>query len=293
MASKSLSKPKIAVYAHIVEESTAALRSNLNEDIFLLKVFPTHDGLVQNVEAHLDEVDCLVLEANSRLAQLLGNLRSRSILLPTVLLQRQSSEASSSGFSPSEYHTAVSCLKSSQIDQLSTSIDAAISQFLDIPIDSQQVDGQDDASVIDQNGDGQERERLAGQQQRLAEKLKERLGYLGIYYKRDPTCFLRRMSDSEKDQLLAELKQTYRDIVLNYFTDDPLLNQKIDNYINSAFFADVPVVQVVEIHMDLMDSISKQLKLEGRSDEILLDYRLTLIDTLANLCEMYRRSIPR
>jgi circadian clock protein KaiA len=24
-----------------------------------------------------------------------------------------------------------------------------------------------------------------------------------------------------------------------------------------------------------------------------LDYRLTLIDTIAHLCEMYRRSIPR
>lgn len=45
--------------------------------------------------------------------------------------------------------------------------------------------------------------------------------------------------------------------------------------------------------MDLMDEFAKQLKLEGRSEEILLDYRLTLIDTIAHLCEMYRRSIPR
>ncbi|HAA29524.1 MAG TPA: circadian clock protein KaiA, partial [Cyanobacteria bacterium UBA8553] len=53
------------------------------------------------------------------------------------------------------------------------------------------------------------------------------------------------------------------------------------------------VTQIVEIHMELMDDLSKQLKLEGRSDEILLDYRLTLIDVIAHLCEMYRRSIPR
>jgi circadian clock protein KaiA len=26
---------------------------------------------------------------------------------------------------------------------------------------------------------------------------------------------------------------------------------------------------------------------------VLLDYRLTLIDSLAHLCEMYRRSVPR
>ena len=45
--------------------------------------------------------------------------------------------------------------------------------------------------------------------------------------------------------------------------------------------------------MQLMDGFAKQLKLEGRSEEILLDYRLTLIDVIAHLCEMYRRSIPR
>lgn len=45
--------------------------------------------------------------------------------------------------------------------------------------------------------------------------------------------------------------------------------------------------------MELMDKFSQQLQLEGRSEEILLDYRLALIDLIAHLCEMYRRSIPR
>jgi circadian clock protein KaiA len=45
--------------------------------------------------------------------------------------------------------------------------------------------------------------------------------------------------------------------------------------------------------MELMDEFSKQLKLEGRNDDILQDYRLTLIDAIAHLCEMYRRSVPR
>jgi circadian clock protein KaiA len=71
------------------------------------------------------------------------------------------------------------------------------------------------------------------------------------------------------------------------------LNQKIDEYVNIAFFADIPISRVVEIHMELMDQLSKQLKLEGRSEEMLLDYRLTLIDVMAHLCEMYRRSIPK
>ncbi|NEO27087.1 MAG: circadian clock protein KaiA, partial [Kamptonema sp. SIO4C4] len=49
----------------------------------------------------------------------------------------------------------------------------------------------------------------------------------------------------------------------------------------------------LEIHMELIDAFAQQLKLEGRSEEILLDYRLALIDIIAHLCEMYRRSIPR
>ena len=75
--------------------------------------------------------------------------------------------------------------------------------------------------------------------------------------------------------------------------DDDRNNERLDAFVNAVFFADLSVAKVVEIHMDLIDEFSKQLKLEGRSDEILLDYRLTLIDTLAHLCEMYRRSIPR
>jgi circadian clock protein KaiA len=81
--------------------------------------------------------------------------------------------------------------------------------------------------------------------------------------------------------------------VLDYFAANKDINQAIDQFVNRAFFADVSVSQVLEIHMELMDEFTQQLKLEGRNEEILLDYRLTLIDIIAHLCEMYRRSIPR
>jgi circadian clock protein KaiA len=132
-----------------------------------------------------------------------------------------------------------------------------------------------------------------GQELQLAEKLKERLGYLGVYYKRNPQNFLRNMTLPQKDALLRQLKQDYRELILAYFTDEPGLNDRIDQFVNLVFLSDLPTAQIVEIHMELMDEFSKHLKLEGRSDEVLLDYRLTLIDTLAHLCEMYRRSIPR
>ena len=42
----------------------------------------------------------------------------------------------------------------------------------------------------------------------------------------------------------------------------------------------------------MIDAFWKQLKLEGHKNDFLQDYRLALLDVLAHLCEMYRRSIP-
>lgn len=284
MASKVL-KSKIAVYAQMNEPLAASLASSLEDDAIQLEMFSTPDALLNGIDAHQDDIDCLVLEAGRDIAELLEQLQSRFTPLPTILIRQDASQAEE----PLDLagHPALFWLDYRQIEQISAFVDAVISQFLKITVDQ----APSPATVIDINE--QARIQLTERQRRLAEKLRERLGYLGVYYKRDSASFLRNLSGDEKKRFLSELKQSYRDIILNYFTDDPRLNQKIDNYINSAFFADVPVVQIVELHMDMMEVFSKQLKLEGRSDEILLDYRLTLIDTLSNLCEMYRRSIPR
>ncbi|MBD2305108.1 circadian clock protein KaiA [Chroococcidiopsis sp. FACHB-1243] len=92
-------------------------------------------------------------------------------------------------------------------------------------------------------------------------------------------------------EFLQQLKADYCQILLRYFNNDNTVKQQIDRFINVAFDAKVPVPQIIEIHMELIDKFSKQLKLEGRNDEVLLDYRLTLIDILAHLCEIYRTSI--
>ncbi|MCF4966234.1 circadian clock protein KaiA [Nostoc sp. CMAA1605] len=95
----------------------------------------------------------------------------------------------------------------------------------------------------------------------------------------------------ERQVLLQQLKSDYREILINYFTTDKALKEKIDKFINAVFCANIPVPQIIEIHMELIDEFSKQLQLEGRSDETLLDYRLTLIEILAHLCEVYRSAI--
>jgi circadian clock protein KaiA len=260
------------------------------------------------------QLDCLILEQNPGLLSLVAKLREQDILLPTVIINgpedfSRSYDALPSATSVKEsalhpawnkdlgdniqpcfYHPAEVIVDCEQLSKITDYIDQALTEFLNlspqVDITVKFPDTPHHQVIISQHY-------LRQQQNLLSEKLKERLGYLGVYYKRNPQGFIRNLKPAEKKELLGILKDEYREIVIHYFSEDNSLNQKIDNFVNIVFFADVPVTNIVEIHMDLMDDFSKQLKLEGRSEEILLDYRLTLIDTIAHLCEMYRRSIPK
>lgn len=232
------------------------------------------------------EVDCIVIQESPLLKSVVDSLNDSKIVLPTVIWCDRSQ-----GLSPKPWilHAAEVVLSDRETEAFRQSIDRAIANFLYLspPGSSIVASG---SSVLRPDEDAVS---LMSQQNRLAEKLKERLGYLGIYYKREPKFFLKNLPHEERQALLQELRSEYREIVLAYFAEDGTLNTRIDRFVEQAFFSDMAVAQVVEIHMELMDALSTQLKLEGRSEEILLDYRLTLIDIIAHLCEMYRRSIPR
>lgn len=269
-----------------------------------LTQFEADDQFVDFLDQQRYGIDCLILEDHPEIKQLLVTLHKRSILLPIIILEVGNYEtnpeaavaravASLDGKSAREYpyHQAALRITLTQLGQLEHFIDQAIGKFLKLSPGQQGQgdDGTDDAYLIEDHPMV-----LMPQQRRLAEKLKERLGYLGVYYKRNPKNFLRNLPPPQRKDFLRQLKDDYRKIILVYFSPEMKdLNEKIDNFVNMAFFADVSVSQIVEIHMKLMDDFAKHLKLEGRSEEILLDYRLTLIDAIAHLCEMYRRSIPR
>ena len=129
------------------------------------------------------------------------------------------------------------------------------------------------------------------QQNCLSSKLKERLGYLGVYSQRNYRVFFEQLSTQEQHQLFQILKADYYQILINYFKDDSYINDYIDRFVEKAFFANLPIDKVVEIHMDLIDDFSRKLKLEGLHPDFLSDYRLALIDVVAHLGEMYRSVI--
>lgn len=298
-------RPQLSICVYVPSpELVDLVLSNLKSDRYVVVQMNSPEELLQYLTQEKDQLDCLILQEDSELSIWIEQLQHRGIFLPSVIVDPQAKvtqvvtpEEKPSTFDSGEpqtpaesccYHTSEVYVHLNHLNQVNGYVDKAISQFITQAVTTR---------LIDESSDGDEPSELTNfimrQQRRLAEKLHERLGYLGVYYKRNPQNFLRNLSPADRQELSDQLKSKYRQIVLSYFSGDKTLNNKIDEYVNIAFFADVPVTRLVEIHMELMDNFSKQLKIEGRSEEVLLDYRLTLIDTIAHLCEMYRRSIPR
>ena len=211
--------------------------------------------------------DAVLLEQGA-LPEALDSLRHQGLLLPAVVVGPVSGQL--------DYHDAEVHLPADQLEQLSYSLDAAISRFL--------RRGNVDGSQPNEPGsDGS---------WRLSSRLQERLGYLGVFYKRDPSRFLRNLPPMEQKELFLSLERTYRDLLVSYFKDEAAANQALESFVNTAFFSDLSITKTVAIHANLIDEFWKLLKLKGQKDDFLRDYRLALLDVMSHLCEMYRRSLP-
>ncbi len=270
------------------------LESIFQGDRYHLSCFQERDAFRAFLEDKPEHIDCLLVMDETEALPVLNRLYEQGYLLPIILLQSHPSALLSH---PTDkptivYHNAEIHLPQSQWSELPAVIDRAIANYLHLGPSCALVNNidQEDRSKIQ---DDSKQSFLLLQQRRLADKLKERLGYLGVYYKRNPSHFYRNLSPQEKREYLDDLGIQYREIILIYFNQETNVNDMLDQFVNQAFFADIAISQILEIHMELMDEFAKQLKLEHRSEDILLDYRLVLIDILAHLGEMYRRSIPR
>jgi circadian clock protein KaiA len=276
------------------------LSQYLDSKRYVLRYFINQSEFLTHIETAEHEPDCLVFYSEQQLLPVINHLYDRGLILPVVIIHRlvahnlpnpaplaNISASSSYTYQPSEVILAVT-----ELSEIGVAIDKAIAKFLSLtPILTSAEDGEPTKIEIEHNTAKQNF--LLQQQRRLAQKLNERLGYLAIYYKRNASQFFRHLDQPQKQELLIEWKFQYRKIVLNYFADTSQINDEIDEFVSSVFFRDLAVSEIVKIHMELMEEFSDQLKLERRSEEVLLDYRLTLIDIIAHLCEMYRRSIPR
>jgi circadian clock protein KaiA len=289
----------IAVLADSTDISPLLSRY-LGAERYVLQYFTSQSEFIAHIELVKHELDCLVFYSQQQLLPVINHLYDRGLILPVVIIHRLVPQhsalvdptnpidlpvSSSYIYQPSEVILAVT-----ELAEIGVAIDKAIAKFLNLtpilPAAEDSLPADTEIAIAEPNF-------LLQQQRRLAQKLNERLGYLAVYYKRNPRYFFRNIDRQEKRELLDRLKSQYRKIVLDYFADSSQLNDQIDEFVSATFFRDMAVSEIVKIHMELMEEFSNQLKLEGRSEDVLLDYRLTLIDIIAHLCEMYRRSVPR
>lgn len=257
------------------------VKQSVNRDTYKIKVIALPDNLIEVLQNQQAKIDCLLLTDTQLSHQLVRQLKQRGIFLPVAIAYLDDLTQDETVL----YHPAEVKFNFDS-KPISDRINLALTQFLNLDEDKCI------AETLPKPVDTTQHNSLTQQQRRLAEKLKERLGYLGVYYKRNPQDFYSNLNNSQKEQLDRQLALEYRKIILSYFENEPKINQIIDRFINAAFFSNISISQVLEIHMELMDEFAQQLKIEGRSEDILLDYRLALIDIIAHLCEMYRRSIP-
>jgi circadian clock protein KaiA len=252
---------------------TAVDRWLAGQQRYHLVSWPPGGDPVSELQRRGDTVDALLLQQGRLSPEQAEAVRERGLLLPAVVI-------GGGVDGRTDLHEAEVHLPVDQLEQLSYSLDAAIARFLlhgrGGPPDAPTAPG----------------ERGLSDCWRLADRLQGRLGLAGVFYKRDPSRFLRHLPPRESAELLRSLERTYRDLLLQYFRDPAAANQSLESFVNTAFFSDLPITKTIEIHMNLVDAFAKQLSLEGRSGEFLQDYRLALLDVLAHLCEMYRRSIP-
>ena len=223
--------------------------------------------LVSTLEAQQEEIDAVVVEQHLLDASSRDQLLGRGLLFPAVVVGEMKGHV--------DYHAEELHLADDQLAQLGYTVDAAISRFLR----QGRADGRSDDDGL-------------ASVDKLSRRLQERLGYLGVFYKRDPSRFLGSLPTEERRELLESLQRTYRDLLISYFSDPAASNQALESFVNTAFFSDLPITRTVEIHVDQIDEFWKQLRLEGHKSDFLQDYRLALLDVMAHLCEMYRRSIP-
>lgn len=265
MARPALTVALLLSTPELVEACRQWLPSSRYESVPLLP--SSGDDLAEIMAPHQNDFDAVVLEQTLLDDRVRERLMSAGLLFPAVIVGELKGHVD---YHPEELH-----LPGDQLAQLGYNIDAAISRFLR----QGRVDGRQEDTAT----------RAVGT---LSQRLRERLGYLGVFYKRDPSRFLGSLAPDDRKDLLESLHRTYRDLLVSYYSDPAASNQALESFVNTAFFSDLPITRTVEIHVDLIDEFWKQLRMEGHKNDFLQDYRLALLDVMAHLCEMYRRSIP-
>ena len=263
----------------------------LNGDRYELNCFNSKSDFIDYLNDG-EQIDCIVAIEDLEATSALKYLWQLEILLPAIILELEQPKKVlleidnlddySVLLANNIYHRAEIHLYLTQLTEINSYINIAITKFVNL-VPSWSCD------CVATHNSQQIQHNLATQQNRLTRKIQQRLGNLGTGDRRNPQVFYNNLSKSQQKKLEQKLVSNYRQILINYFDNNSKIKKSIDEFVGLAFCNNISTSQILEIHMELIDNFAYQLKLEGRNDDLLLDYRLPLIDIMAHLCEMYRR----
>lgn len=103
--------------------------------------------------------------------------------------------------------------------------------------------------------------------------------------------FLCNLSKPDQQAVLQGLRRRYQVLLRVYFGQGDTVEETLEQVVSVAFSADVPAQLLVKIHIQVMDQLATQLRMEGHSTAFLKDYRLALIEVMARLNERYRHAM--
>ena len=103
--------------------------------------------------------------------------------------------------------------------------------------------------------------------------------------------FLCNLSKPDQQAVLQCLRQRYQVLLRVYFGQGDAVDEMLEQVVSVAFSANVPAQLLVKIHIQVMDQLATQLRMEGHSTAFLKDYRLALIEVMARLTERYRNAM--
>ena len=264
----------------------------LDSDRYELNCFNSKSDLIDFISSNPEQMDCIVPIEDSEARAIFKHLWQLEILLPAIILELEPKKIlleidsiDDCSLQPTNniYHGAEIHLYLTQLAEIESYINMAIAKFINLVPNSS-------CECMTTHRSQQICQSLAMQQGRLSRKIKQKRGDLKNGDRRDPQVFYNNLSKLKQEKLEQKLVSNYRQILLNYFDNNFKIEKSIDEFVGQAFFYNISTSQIIEIHMELIDSFAYQLKIEGRNEDILLDYRLPLIDIMAHLCEMYRRS---
>ena len=128
------------------------------------------------------------------------------------------------------------------------------------------------------------------QQNKLDRKLNKKLPS-DVCFNRNYSSFFTNLLDLEPGKIQEKFELIYAQILFNYFSDEEKASSLINRFLKLAFSVNLPMNKVIEIHLEVINGLEHQLMLESLNTQYLTDYRLALIDVIAQLGEIYRSAV--